>query len=519
MNISALLKLLSQMFLTFIIYCFILILMPIMWALIIFFYSFKKLLELYLMIKFRRKFGGMLYASDELMLEKDTQKNIISSILIIKTENDITDVFQKITAMVEYGVKHAEKFPKLSSTVHSCCGYGYLLRKDIDVHQCVRTITVDEDSDKTIKDVLYEINKSELPYDNKFLWQFVLVTGPNEWKLRQNIREDQMYLLLRVHHVFGDGLSIIKAFIGMHSSVDLSNIKKVLGKANKKNNILVKMLELICFPFLLPHTLMINKARKSSSLGYMEPTGSETTSSRKFYFKIDEDDTIIRCVKRIKKAIGNTAFVEVVLTSISASLERYSANNCISIPEAAITVAPTMHIDMNERKKDVETKNRFGLLVFQMPISLESLSLSDRLTELKKATRKIANSGHLKVTFLLINYIIGLFPNNLARYLFNVDNYGICFSNIPSLPKVRLLNGLEIEHMVFFPPVKGASGVAFGLSTFDDKIHLGLAVNDKIMINHEDCQKIVDDVFQFIRLFDEELHMKELPTKFVSIKL
>ncbi|XP_056632771.1 uncharacterized protein LOC130442573 isoform X1 [Diorhabda sublineata] len=434
--------------------------------------------------------------------------------ILITMETDI-----KEKSLQERIIKHFERtiikntnhFRKIHSSVHSYMGFSFLLREEIQAADFVNIIDVNEDSYEYLNHFIYEYCMKPLPKHNKLLMDATILKCGNNWKMKNNFRIDQIPVLFRIHHILGDGLSIMNLFIQLFGD-DKLVIDEVIGEfhnRHKYNNFWMRLLEDVYSFLILPGFMICEVIRRCMNNRVF--IGSTGSGKQYFAKKVGDDTMSLQKIKALKKKIGNCRFTEILIAAISASLCDYFRKKNGVIPKTVAAVEAVVQEMVNLNQNGLpELKNQFKFFPFEIPIEIGSDSMLKRLNAIRNYTRSPDSTVIFMMQRLFLHNLMGLLPRPFIEMFFKTKYTSLALSNLPGIKKITLFNGIKIEEIYFFVLGRKETGMGYSLITYDNKMHLAFKAHDNIISSQEDCQKLVDDVFKYLNELSKELSDKSI---------
>ncbi|CAG9860631.1 unnamed protein product [Phyllotreta striolata] len=500
--------------LEFIMLCYMIsaLLMPLFLFLSVFFYVFRFLLAVYLKIRYGEKFIGLIKGGDSLWSLGKPNESTITILLAASLKNEelptfIDGVKEKITTEI---LNKKEKIPKLTSSVHCLMGYGYLLRNNCKAEEIVSTIKIDENSDISSDELIGDISSRQLPFNNRFPWELVAIDAPTSWKIEQNISENHCMLVLRIHHIIGDGMSVATALVKIFSDkpVDFAKyaIESIKYSEPVKPPTYVRILLFLHQLMLTPGYIFLNKLFLSDAKNGEKIFEPSPLSSKKYvYTASDIDGSIMETVKRIKKNIGNATFIEIMLTALSKSLNNYFDKAEDQKPDILVQALPFI-TSMPNSSEYAELSNNISILRCPIPVIVNSESFTVRLNKVKEYLRNSRNIIDTQVRQFGWNHLAGLWPGHVILPSEKWET-AMIVSNIPGCPRFTSV-GHEMEHIYFYPPQVKAIGMFCTFFTYDNKLQICITINESALKSRIHYKNIANDIIDAIKNFDEQISNK-----------
>lgn len=214
-------------------------------------------------------------------------------------------------------------------------------------------------------------------------------------------------------------------------------------------------------------------------------------------------------IKTVGRAISTTTLNDVLVATVTGAMRRYLKTRHVAVNELDLRVA----IPVNIRKPGTEFElgNKFSLVFLALPVYLEDPVL--RLKEVKRRMDSLKNSPDPYINFVLLNSI-GYFPPGIAKkaaHLFANKASGV-MTNVPG-PKTPLyFAGSRIDNLMFWVPRSGKVGLGISILSYDGKVTVGIASDEKLMPDPEILLEGIEEEFNYLlelvqtgKIYDEPL--------------
>eukprot|EP01039_Chlorochromonas_danica_P008358 gene8362-9212_t len=347
-----------------------------------------------------------------------------------------------------------------------------------DVPQCARDIVTSTivNNDQELQDVVNKIVATEIEFEEKkALWRMHRIEN----------RNGRHAVLVRIHHVIGDGMAMISLMNGFFHdehgkrlNIDIAEKKKAIGGKGMKFSLstiptfIKSALEVI----LLPHSAY------DSNIAFFPHHNAQV--SMKGRRSVEFPTVKLEFIKAIKNK-ANVTVNDVLLAATSGMIRRYSEikGDNVFTSSKSPQVRALMPLAFPRRGEDLKTPDRSLRNLWAMlsvPMSVQSPSPLDRLQEAAKTTKKLKTSPNALIQLLIQNRFLGLLPNWFSQQLaFDVfSRHSIVFSNVPGPNHPVYYCGQRIEGMqITFPNlipqvilISYYGGVFFNLSIDSDEV-------------------------------------------------
>ncbi|XP_057658161.1 uncharacterized protein LOC130895064 isoform X1 [Diorhabda carinulata] len=395
-------------------------------------------------------------------------------------------------------IKYEQHFKKIHSSLYNFMGYTFLIKEDdVRATDFVTILDVEKDRYESINHLAYEYSMKPLPKQNKRLFEIIIIKSSKEWKTRNNFKVEKIPVLMRMHHLLADGLSTLNLNVQLFGDNKVV-INEVVDKFNtnrKRPQYWLEILQNIYFFLLLPGYIIYHEIHTYGNYrGFMNNLGS---GKQHFIYKVGDDNMMIRKIKTLKNKIGNCSFTQILITAISASIYEYSKKaGKIPISIETINAGVRYLKPMNENGLPI-LMNQFGYVIHEIPIDIKSDSLLRRIDAIKECTKISDIVKNFMIMKTLLCYTMGLLPNYFKKLFFQTNSAILAISNLPGIPKINFLDGIDVEEIYFFVLNRETDiGMGISIMTYDEKIHLGLQVYESIIPSQDDCRQILDNIFK-----------------------
>ena len=214
-------------------------------------------------------------------------------------------------------------------------------------------------------------------------------------------------------------------------------------------------------------------------------------------------------IKTVGRAISMTTLNDVLVATVTGAMRRYLKTRHVAVNELDLRVA----VPVNIRKPGTEFElgNKFSLVFLALPVYLEDPIL--RLKEVKRRMDHLKKSPDPYINFVLLNSI-GYFPPGLAQkaaHIFGNKASGV-MTNVPGPREPLYFAGSKIDNLMFWVPRSGVVGLGISILSYDGKVTVGIASDEKLMPDPEVLLEGFEDEFNYLlelvqsgKIYDEPL--------------
>jgi len=353
------------------------------------------------------------------------------------------------------------------------------LDPDFDIRSHLQRIALPGKGDRlALQNMISDL--TAMPLDrNKPLWQIHLIENYN----------GGCVLFWRIHHCIADGISLSHVLLSTADQSKDAPLKKT--KLRKKSDSIKKDINKKSFhenvedlkPYLNLKKWKDTASHTINNVGNIISKQIISDSQTMFKGKIGvrkcvawSDPMSLSESKSIGKLLGGT-LNDVVVTAVSGALRRYLLEN--NTPTDDINIRVSMPVNIRKKGDESNLGNKFGLVNLELPVNIEDPI--ERFNEVKRRNDAIKNSPEASMNFQLLN-AMGKIPGKLSKITadFFADKATTAvFSNVPGPQKPLYFSGKQIKNMMFWVPRTGNTGMGISIISYNGKITMGLATDEK----------------------------------------
>ncbi len=311
---------------------------------------------------------------------------------------------------------------------------------DISKHICLTTVA----DEKELKEVVDSIVAQELPADMPF-WCVHRIENLSGLSC----------VLTRIHHVIGDGISLVaainKVFCDENDNplvLDLP-VQSTGARSVPLISKIVKMLSAIgkvLYVGISPYDSDISFTSKD------KPNLKMTSTRKSVFFPTVK----LEFLKKLKNAAGCT-LNDILLSATSGAIRKYSEYRGDDLSSKRIHNRALVPLAFFRPIKDLQSphramSNKFAFLSVDLP--MKSRNAADRVKECNVTMNALKTSPVALVQLWVQSYVLSLLPLSIQRKLAHdaFSRHTMVFSNVPGPSKVITLGGEPVVGMqVIFP--------------------------------------------------------------------
>jgi len=370
---------------------------------------------------------------------------------------------------------------------------------DFDIRSHLQRIALPGNGDKcALQNMISDL--AAMPLDRKKpLWQIHLIENYN----------GGCVLFWRIHHCIADGISLAHVLLSTaDKSKDMAlsdnksfkkrkNVQKDIKKNACENNVksFKQIINLNNWKQTTTNAFKMGRALKNQFVSDSPTLFKGTIGVRKCISW--SDPLSLSDAKSIGKLMGGT-LNDVVVTAVSGALRRYLLENNAQTDDLSIRVS--MPVNIRQKGQELNLGNKFGLVNLELPVHIEDHI--QRFREVKKRNDRIKNSPEASMSFQVLN-AMGMAPGSISKKTadFFADKGTAVYSNVPGPQKELYFSGQQIKNMMFWVPRTGHQGMGISIISYNGKITMGLATDEKIVADPE----VILNYFQ-----EEMMELKQL---------
>lgn len=185
-------------------------------------------------------------------------------------------------------------------------------------------------------------------------------------------------------------------------------------------------------------------------------------------------------VRACARALGGTVN-DVLLCTVTGSLQRHFAANKETIPDCGIRVAVPFNLRPLNQPITV-LGNKFGMVLVGLPIEVLDPVMCFR--QIKESMSRLKRSYQAQVTYSLLD-LFGRGPDVLERRALNLlsSKASAVLTNVPG-PKAPLyLAGSQLTQPMFWVPQSGNIGIGMSIFSYAGTVQFGITVDKGIHAN------------------------------------
>lgn len=301
---------------------------------------------------------------------------------------------------------------------------------------------------------------------------------PWQIQLIPDYRDGMSAVIIRIHHVMGDGLALVPVLFSLMDQEDgegldlTSTMARKVGKGITGWHVTAAAL---AGPFLLAQK-MLWRADKSPIHG-PELSGKKQVSWT--------DPISVDLVKALKNALGATVN-DVLMSCIAGAFERYVASHP---GEKLEQLRVSMPINVRPADRIPEMGNQFAAVLIPLPVGVSDgrsrvAAMKVRLDKVKRSVEPLFTYGAVRV---LQRTMPWTWSHRLIDYLANKCSCVI--SNVPGPDAPLKVAERSLQGILFWVPQRAAIGIGVSVLSFHGEITVGVIADRAVM---SDPRALVD---------------------------
>jgi WS/DGAT/MGAT family acyltransferase len=321
-------------------------------------------------------------------------------------------------------------------------------------------------------------------------------------------------LLMRVHHVIADGISLARVLLSLTDERADGGAKRELFEEEEgTSGTLTRLLrgartvvgstraawkrgaELLSEPIQLMD-LAVEGARGASALSRLLTLPQDPPSPFKGALGVEKRVTWsppvpVERMREIGHGTGST--VNDVVMAVAAGMLRRYVRARGRVPEDLRAVVP-VNLRPPHEPLPRELGNRFGMVFLPLPLGVEDPL--ERLWELKRRMDRLKRSPEAAVVFGMLT-VAGMAPTAVERAAVEVvrKKASLVLTNVPGPKRPVYLAGVKLSGVMFWVPVAGRLGLGLSIFSYAGHVTLGVAAD----------AGLVPEPRELIQDFEEEL--------------
>jgi len=386
-----------------------------------------------------------------------------------------------------------------------------------DIRSHLQRVALPEPGDKkTLKEILGNLMTTPLD-DTKPLWQAHLVEN----------YYGGCVVFFRIHHCIADGIALIYVLLSMTDTEPhapwpegerkkkreerglaallpfknmIDNVRGAVDSSQKMGKrIMREMLDAVSNPVhmiemaRLGAGLAVDAASVLAKLSLMPPHPHNSFRGNLGIRKCAAwtDPMPLGNIKNVGRAVEAT-LNDVLIATITGALRRYLATRNDKVNELDLQV--TVPVNIRKPGTEFELGNKFSLVWLALPVHIEDPIL--RLREVKRRMDRLKHSPDAFVVFSVLN-ALGMSPPKIAAraaQLFANKSTGV-LTNVPGPRQPLYYSGERIKNMMFWVPRAGRVGLGISIFSYNGKVSVGLASDERLVPDPEAILEGFEDDF------------------------
>lgn len=335
------------------------------------------------------------------------------------------------------------------------------------------TLTVKE----TLQTYIGEQASQPLPWDRP-LWQIQVIP---------NFGDGGTALITRIHHVMGDGISLVPVIFEIVDSEDGASPFDVQVKTRGTAGDLWKVFaaaSLIGGPFLAARAL------SPADNGLFH---GQYLSGRKRVAWTPPLD--LQVVKELKNRAGGTVN-DVLMSCVAGAFRRYHERH----PDLKLRrVRVSMPVNIRPPQEVPRMENKFAAVMFDLPVEIADPKA--RLEETKRRMNALKRSVEPMIYYGAVNVLVRILPFSWSRALidFYAQKCTAVLSNVPGPQSAPSIGGSRMRAMLFWVPQRANIGLGISILSFAGEVRIGVFADDEIVADPADLVRAVEQELEHLR--------------------
>jgi diacylglycerol O-acyltransferase len=278
-------------------------------------------------------------------------------------------------------------------------------------------------------------------------------------------------LFVRVHHVMGDGISMVPVlFQLMDSEPDAPPHVATRGTPGHMLKA-AAWASLIGGPFLLARAI----TPADDSLVH----GQELSGTKRVAWTAPLD---LSKVKEIKTRLGATVN-DILMTCVAGAFRHYAERHP---GEKLDNVRVSMPVNIRPPDEEPRMENKFAAVMMDLPV--DKPTLGERLAETRKRMLKLKKSVEPLIYYGAINVLLPLLGNKASHWLidFYAQKCTAVLSNVPGPQNPLWLAGSRMRAMLFWVPQRANIGLGISILSFAGEVRVGVFADTVVMSDPAD---------------------------------
>ena len=299
------------------------------------------------------------------------------------------------------------------------------------------------------------------------------------WQLRiiKDFDEGQSAVVIRLHHVLGDGMGLLPVLFSMMDVGDGDPQKQptTRGMGARMGQIVAKSL-------VVGGPLLAERAFRRADRSVFH--GAKLSGEKRFAWTPPIDLGEIKAAKNRLAATVN----DVLVTVVAGGLRRYADRHPGEVPE---NVSVNMPVNVRYPGERPTMDNRFGAVLVELPVGIKDGRR--RLTEVRRRMDAIKRSVEPFIYYGSASMMLKTLPAFLSRAV--VDHYAskssAVMSNVPGPREGLSVAGRQVKGMLFWVPQRANIGLGISILSFSNEVRIGIYSDTAIVSSPSE---LIDDM-------------------------
>ena len=391
---------------------------------------------------------------------------IIAALLTFSSEMDLEKLKRRVLETKEQGAKiTSNPYRRLTKKVSSAfLNYFWEDEENFDIGEHVKKWPETVKSKEEVRAIMSRL--CALPFRlGMSQWEFVIIP----WMEHGGKKSAVMF---RVNHSLADGGSLMNYLTNALTDNNAEPVK--FKKFTQTGRLFMSLKGALFSPIFVAKMLL---SRSDSTILHGKPLSGKKVLTW-------SDPLSMKTMKKIKTATGTT-LNDVLVACMTASIREFFISKEIDPPQD-VKVSIPIDLRKNWDLDAVEFENRFAVLQLALPTGI-----SDPLEQLYKVQSRMNDfktSGEPFAVGPSMDTFLTILPTWIISPIFNfiVQKSTGVLSNVPGPQNPLTLAGCSLENMTFWAPPRGNLGMTFSITSYNEKICIGVQSDESILDNPDE---------------------------------
>ena len=289
---------------------------------------------------------------------------------------------------------------------------------------------------------------------------------------QEKFLEDQSLLIIKHHHSFSDGASLLSFINATSDNFDVKALFPI-----KNVPFMHQLLLKLSVPLYLPRIFIgfLTSSLKKNPLhdGKRILSGHRMIKTSKF-FSFDD-------VKNAAHAY-NITINDLITSCLATSVKQYFISKGDTTTDSINLVIPaSIRFGNYPTMEQVELQNKFAVVPLKLPLDAD---LHESFKKVSHATYMFKHSfGSVYTTYVMTKFATALLPYFFSQWYVNYSSlaFTLAFTNIPGLIKPVTLHGAQQKFGQCYVQTSGRCGMTVSAMSYLGKYRVTVNVDETIM--------------------------------------